>query len=95
MFLEKLLFAFDKIFFAFADNKDPLIRLHSPAKRRVSDQGRVRNKVRGSYMSVHVLLNLLNELRKKIKCEAIRAYYVFFAMGLINSIIQEHNLFIT
>ena len=28
---------------------------------------------RGSYMSAHVLLNLLNELgKKKIKCEACR-----------------------
>ena len=26
--------------------------------------------LRGSYMSAHVLLNLLNELEKEIKCEA-------------------------
>ena len=26
---------------------------------------------RGSYMSAHVLLNLLNELGKKIRCEAL------------------------
>ena len=31
---------------------------------------------RGSYKSAHVLLNLLNELRKKIKCEACRAFYL-------------------
>ena len=57
-----------------------------------------RNK--GSYMSVHVLLNLLNELRErdkmrglpsKIKCEAYRVFYLFFASSLINSIIQEHE----
>ena len=48
-----------------------------------------RNK--GSYMSAHVLLNLLNELGKKIKCEACRAFYLFFAMSLINSIIHEHE----
>ena len=43
-------------------------------------------------MSVHVLLNLLNELGKKgIKCEACRAFYLFFATSLINSIIQEHE----
>ena len=42
-------------------------------------------------MSAHVLLNLLNELRKEIKCEAGRAFYLFFAMSLINSIIQEHE----
>ena len=39
---------------------------------------------RGSYMSAHVLLNLLNELGKEIKCEACRAFYLFFATSLIN-----------
>ena len=34
---------------------------------------------RGSYMSAHVLLNLLNELGKEIKCEACLAFYLFFA----------------
>ena len=29
-------------------------------------------------MSAHVLLNLLNELGKKIKCEACLAFYLFF-----------------
>ena len=42
-------------------------------------------------MSAHVLLNLLNELGKVIKCEACRAFYYFFATSLINSIIQEHE----
>ena len=28
-------------------------------------------------MSAHVLLNLLNELGKEIKCEACRAFYPF------------------
>ena len=46
---------------------------------------------RGTYMSVHVLLNLLNELGKAIQCEAFRAFYRFFATSLINSIIQEHE----
>ena len=32
----------------------------------------------GSYMRVHVLLDSLNELEKKIKCEACRAFYLFF-----------------
>ena len=35
-------------------------------------------------MSVHVLLNILNELGKEIKCEACRAFYEFFATSLIN-----------
>ena len=42
-------------------------------------------------MSVPVLLNLLNELRKEIKCEACPVFYLFFATSLINSIIQEHE----
>ena len=42
-------------------------------------------------MSAHVLLNLLNKLRKEIKCEACRAFYLFFATSLINSIIQGHE----
>ena len=41
-------------------------------------------------MSAHVLLNLLNELRKGDKCEACQAFYLFFT-SLINSIIQGHE----
>ena len=36
-------------------------------------------RYRGSYMSA------------EIKCEAYRAFYLFFATSLINSIIQEHQ----
>ena len=43
-------------------------------------------------MSAHVLLKLLNELGKVIKCEACQAD--FFTPSLINSIIQEHKLLI-
>ena len=46
---------------------------------------------RGSYMSAHVLLNLLNKLGIRVKCKACRAFYLFFATSLINSIIQEHE----
>ena len=46
---------------------------------------------RGSYMSVQVLLILLNELGKEIKCEACLAFNLFSATSLINSIIQEHQ----
>ena len=36
---------------------------------------------------------LLNELgEKKVKCEACRAFYLFFATSLINSLKQEHNV---
>ena len=38
-------------------------------------------------MSVHVLMNVLNEL---IKSEALGAYYLF-ATCLINAMIQEHK----
>ena len=30
-------------------------------------------------MSAHVLLNLLNELGKEIKCEICREFHLFFA----------------
>ena len=40
-------------------------------------------------MSAHVLLNLSNELRKEIKCEACQTL-CFFATSLINSIKHEH-----
>ena len=46
---------------------------------------------RGSYISIRVLLNLLKELGKVMKCEACRAFYLFFATRLINQIIQEHE----
>ena len=39
---------------------------------------------RGSYMSAHVLLNLLNKLWKYTKCEACRTFYLLFATSLIN-----------
>ena len=42
-------------------------------------------------MIVHVVLNLLNELRKRDKREACRAFYRFFGTSLINSIIQEYK----
>ena len=42
-------------------------------------------------MSAHVLLNLLSSCGKEIKCKACQAFYLFFAMSLINSIIQEHE----
>ena len=37
-------------------------------------------------MSGHVLLNLLNELRKRSL-----AFFLFFTNGLIDSLIQEHK----
>ena len=46
---------------------------------------------RGSYMSAYVLLNLLCELGKTIKCEACRAFYRFFATSLILTITQEQE----
>ena len=42
-------------------------------------------------MRVYVLLNLLNELEKGIKCVACQAFYHFFAMSLINSIVHDHE----
>ena len=46
----------------------------------------------GSYMSAHVLLNLLNKLRKSNKkFKACLAFYRFFATSLINSIIHQYE----
>ena len=42
-------------------------------------------------MSAHVLLNSLNELGKRDKIRACRAFYLFLTTSLINSIIQEHE----
>ena len=42
-------------------------------------------------MSAYVLLNLLNESGKEIKCSTSLEFYLFFATSLINSIIQEHE----
>ena len=36
-------------------------------------------------MSVHVLLNILNELGKEIKCVACGTFYRFYATSLLNS----------
>ena len=42
-------------------------------------------------MSAHVLLNLLNELRKSDKMLGKHAFDHFFATSLINSIIQDRH----
>ena len=46
---------------------------------------------RGSYMSAHVVLNLLNELWKRDKMQGLPSIYIFFATSLINSIILEQE----
>ena len=47
---------------------------------------------RGSYMSVHVLFNLLNELGKRDKNARLAEHFISLsATSLINSIIQEHE----
>ena len=42
-------------------------------------------------MSARVLLNSLNELRKRDKMRGLPRMLSFFAASLINSIIQEHE----
>ena len=42
-------------------------------------------------MSAHVLLILLSDWGKEIKCVACRAFYLLFAMSFINSKIKEHE----
>ena len=46
---------------------------------------------RESYMSVHVLLILLNGLRKIDEMRGLLSILYFFALSLINAIIQEHE----
>ena len=47
-------------------------------------------------MRAHVLLNLLNELGKRDKMQGLLSILslFFFVIGLINSIIQEHECLI-
>ena len=42
-------------------------------------------------MSAHVLFNLLNECGKRGKLRGLTSILLFFAISLINSIIQEHE----
>ena len=42
-------------------------------------------------MSVHVLLNVLNELGERDKMQGCLAFYLFFATSLIDIIIKEHE----
>ena len=42
-------------------------------------------------MSGHLLLNIVNELGKYIKCEGSQAFYRFFATSLTNLTINEHE----
>ena len=42
-------------------------------------------------MSAHVLLNLLNELRKRDKMQGLPSILSHFHISLTNSIIQEHE----
>ena len=47
-------------------------------------------------MSAHVLLNLLNKLRKRDEMPGLQSFYLFFATSLINAITQlcygRHNV---
>ena len=45
-------------------------------------------------MSAHVLLNLLNELGKRDKCEACRAFYLYFPMNTLKSHFWRKNVII-
>ena len=45
-------------------------------------------------MSVHVLLNLLNEVKKSGKMWGLLSIYPFFTASLIDSIAQDHECWI-
>ena len=57
----------------------------------ISDVVKSQRQNRGSYMSAHVLLNLLNELGKRDIMRGLPSILSVFATSLINSIIQEHE----
>ena len=44
--------------------------------------------------NTHALLNLLNKLRLREKCESYRVFYRFFATSLINQVVHEHECFL-
>ena len=46
---------------------------------------------RGSCMSAHVLLILLNQLDERDKMQGLSSILTLFAMSIINSIRQEHE----
>ena len=46
---------------------------------------------RGSYISAHVLSNLLNKLGKRDKMRGLPSMLSLFATSLINSIVKEHE----
>ena len=47
---------------------------------------------RGSYMSAHVLLNLLNESRKKDKMQCFAKHFITFSQKVkCNSIMHEYK----
>ena len=46
---------------------------------------------KGTYMSAHVLLHLLNELGKRDKMYDLQSNFYLLLTSLINSIIQEHE----
>ena len=50
-----------------------------------------KNRNRGSYMSAHVLLNLLNELGKRDEMRSLSSILSLFRNEFNNSIIQEHE----
>ena len=45
---------------------------------------------RGSYMSAHVLLNLINELGKKDKMQCFAEHFITFSQQ-VNSIMHEYK----
>ena len=65
----------------------------SPIKIHPSDYPKtlISRKNRGSYMSAHVLLNLLNKLGKRDQMRGLPSILSLFRNEFNNSIIQEHE----
>ena len=65
-----------------------VLSFHATAPTEDAEKLAVSDIHRGSYMSAHVLLNLLNELGNRDKMQGLPS---IFATSLINSIIQQHE----
>ena len=49
------------------------------------------NKFNNTFISMNVRFYLSYDIMITLKCEDCRAYYLFFAMSLVNSIRQENK----
>ena len=76
---------------AYASGRLKLVSQQRQARGTLENEIDIEHTDELTKLSAHVLLDLFNELQKRDKCEACRAFYCFLATSLINSIIQNHE----